>query len=446
MTEVNSSRGLIILAGIATGLYLWVALAGDLRGRPGFYLALFAALTVCMAAGWALLGNCGSRLPRVVLVAALLFRIVAAAGGPAMSDDIYRYVWDGRVQAAGHHPYRYAPDAEELQALRDADWEKINHRSIGTIYPPLSQLLFRAMAAAGLGPGGFRLILGLLDFGVVLALLLLLLRSGRPVRRVLWYAWNPLAVMESSGSGHVEPLGVLLLVLAVTWLVSNNPSLKRSAAALAGSIHVKLVSVVLLPGHLRRMNLPAVLVLLAVLAALALPFALSGPPAGDGLYQYSRHWERNALIYYGLREGAEILDTGSRLKPVADLFGSDRLYHLLWPRELAKMVVLTVAGLWILWLAYRRRLDPVTEGLWVLGGVILLLPTVHPWYLLWVLPLAAACASPGWLFLCMTVSLAYLGTAGDVTLPIRLVEYGLPLLWIIPEGVRSLRRSASMKP
>ena len=445
MTHRNNHPALIILAGISTGLYLWAALAGDLRERQLFYLAVFAALSACMMAGRVVLSRSSGKLPSVILVAALLFRMVAALGGPAMSDDIYRYVWDGRVQAAGHHPYLHPPEAEELAPLRDADWEKINHRSIGTIYPPLSQLFFRGLAAAGAGVRGFRIAFGLLDFGVVLALLLLLRRTGRPPGRVVWYAWNPLAVMESSGSGHVEPLGVLLVVLAAVWLCSDPRAPGRAAAALAAGIHVKLFPVVLLPGYLRRMNLPAILVLAAVLVGLALPFVIAGPATGEGLYRYAERWERNGLIFFALREGAEALDTGNRLKPLADGLGLPGLYRWLWPRELAKVAVVLLAGGWILWLAYRRRLEPVGETMWVLGGLTLLLPTVHPWYLLWMLPFAAACCSPGWLLLGTTVSLAYLGEGSDVTWPVRLLVYGAPLILIFPEAVRRLRRSASME-
>ena len=444
MNKRNSAKGLIILTGISASLYGVVALAGDLRHRPWAYLVAVAFLFLLMAAGSMLFRNGGRAALWIVLAGALLFRLLAAAGGPVMSDDIYRYVWDGRVQAAGHHPYLHPPEAQELAPLRDADWERINHREIGTIYPPLSQLLFHGLAAAGAGVRGFRIALGLLDFGVVLALLLLLNRTGRPVRRVLLYAWNPLAVMESSGSGHVEPLGVVLMVLSVAWLASEHRSPIRSAAALAGSIHAKLFSAALLPGHLRRMNLPAVLVLAAVLAALVLPFALGGPLVGEGLFQYAESWERNGLVFFVFREAADLLDTGNRLKPMVEWLGREELYRFVWPRELSKAVVVLLAGWWILWLAFRRRLDPVTEGMWILGGMVLLLPTIHPWYVLWVLPLAAACRSPGWLLLGATVSLAYLGGDHDVSWPVRLLEFGPPLVLIIPEGIRSLRRSASM--
>jgi hypothetical protein len=84
--------------------------------------------------------------------------------------------------------------------------------------------------------------------------------------------------------------------------------------------------------------------------------------------------------------------------------------------------------------------------MWVLGGLTLLLPTVHPWYVLWVLPFAAACSSPGWLVLGTMISLAYWGRGADVSLPIRILEYGVPLILIVPEAFKRLRRSASMDP
>jgi hypothetical protein len=97
-----------------------------------------------------------------------------------------------------------------------------------------------------------------------------------------------------------------------------------------------------------------------------------------------------------------------------------------------------LALVWILRLAFRPGLHPAAEGLWVMGGVILLLPTVHPWYFLWVLPFAAALASPGWLLLGVTVSLAYAGAGENVAWWLRAVEYGIPLLWIFPEAFRAV--------
>ena len=74
----------------------------------------------------------------------------AAWGEPMLSDDVYRYVWDGRVQLEGVHPYRYAPVDPALGTLRDAHvFPRINHPEVPTIYPPLAQSLFAGLALAG---------------------------------------------------------------------------------------------------------------------------------------------------------------------------------------------------------------------------------------------------------------------------------------------------------
>ena len=88
-----------------------------------------------------------------------------------MSDDLYRYLWDGRVQLHGVHPYAHAPEDQALAGLRDEHWERVNHPEVKTIYPPLAQGTFLVLAAVGAGPLGVKLTMGLLDFGVVLALL-----------------------------------------------------------------------------------------------------------------------------------------------------------------------------------------------------------------------------------------------------------------------------------
>jgi len=445
MIHKNKTRALIILAGAALALFFWISLLGDLRDRPVFYLIGFLALSGIMFLAYRLVSTGSRRAWQVALVAAFLFRLVVVAGAPTMSDDVYRYVWDGRVQHAGYNPYAFSPKAPELSALQDENWERINNPEIGTIYPAAAQLLFRVLAGVGAGVHLFRAVFGLFDFCVVLALVALLRKMKLPPARVVFYAWNPLAVFESAGSGHVEPVGTFLMILAVVWLIGKGRSPSWSAATLAISIQIKLFSLALVPGMVRRMKLPAVLVLVMVSVGLLLPYALTGPVTGEGLSHYAERWERNGLLYDLARNGFDALDTGNNLKPsiasLVDRFGDDpipwtRLYHYVWPRELAKGLMALLALAWILRLTFRPGLHPAAEGLWVMGGLIFLLPTVHPWYYLWVLPFAAALASPGWLLLGVTVSLAYVGSGENVSWWLRAVEYGVPLMWILSEAYR----------
>ena len=175
------------LTTVATLGYLTLALAGDLRERPSLLLAGHALLLGAMlGALWIVRRERG--LWRWAVAASLLFRLVAVPGEPALSDDLYRYLWDGRVQLHGLHPYRFAPAdplvAEQSEALatlqRGEQAAAVNHSELRTIYPPVAQWFFLAVAALGAGPVGLKLALGLVDFGVVLALGALLGRMRLP--------------------------------------------------------------------------------------------------------------------------------------------------------------------------------------------------------------------------------------------------------------------------
>jgi hypothetical protein len=418
-------------------IYLALALSGDLRDHLTAVFTAHAVLLAAMSLVWLRMRGAAGGY-EIVIGAALIFRLLAVVGEPALSDDVYRYVWDGRVQLHGIHPYAHAPSDPALEHLREGDWERINHPDLKTIYPPLSQLLFVVLAATGAGPVGFKLVLGLIDFAVVLALVRLLRTLRLPRDRVILYAWNPLAVMETAGSGHVEPLGVGLVILAAAWIIDRRPGL--STFALAGAIHVKFLPAALVPGYLRRYRAREILLLAVVLVALALPYALTGPAVGSGLFAYAEHWEFNSPVYAGGRVLLAAFDSGETLKPLIgwlkELPGGgwiswDLIYRLAWPNPLARIIVAVAALAWILRLTFTPGLDAARESFLVLAGVIVLSPTVHPWYVLWVLPFAAAYLSWPWLIFGALVVLSYLARGGELAGWVRWVQYGglcLPIL------------------
>ncbi|MCP3978712.1 MAG: hypothetical protein GY716_05180 [bacterium] len=421
-----------------------------MRERPGLYLAAHLALGTAMLLAWRLAR--GGDL-RVALAAALVFRVVAAFGEPTLSDDVQRYVWDGRVQLHGEHPYRHAPDDPALEALRDESWAQINHPSLRTIYPPAAEAWFLLLAFVGAGPVGFKLAFGLIDFAVVLALAGLLRRQGLPPAAVLLYAWNPLAVVESSGSGHVEPLGILALLFAVNWILDGRPL--RSAAALAVAIQVKLLPLLLIPSWMRDTRRAHVALLVALVLLIAAPYALTGPAVGSGTFDYAASWERNAVAFPLIEALYEAADLARPLTGAISALKSrigetaldwDALYGLVWPATTARVSVALLALLWASWVARRGGLTFARRVYLALGGALLLMPTLHPWYVLWVLPFAAAYRSAFWLALGFTLPLAYWPGDGDVPSWIKAVEYGLPLAIAAVLAARSRfgRRSASI--
>lgn len=311
-----------------------------------------------------LLKPCFSK-PAWLLTAAVVVRLPLLWPPPSLSDDLYRYLWEGEVWRAGLSPFVYAPDAPALVLLRDAIWEKVNHREVSSIYPPLAQLSF--FLAAPTGVFGWKLGMGLADVGTAW-----LLYRRRPEAGSLW-ALLPLPVLEAAGSGHLEGLGVMLMVAGL--------SLGRGfwgAGLIWAAAMVKLLPALLLPRMAPRWSWP--LWLVATLFALWM-MGLN-PELIRGFETYRQHWSFNGSLYPLL--GLVVADPG--------------LLRLIL--QAAGLVV--VAG--IVW----RSRDPGRIALWGCGAFVLLSPTVHPWYVLWALAAGLWCAVEAWSLLAVLVPLAYL--------------------------------------
>jgi hypothetical protein len=442
-------RVVVGAAVVAATLYGALAAAGDLRQHLALYLTAHALLTALMLVAWRAVAAGGPAVFRAMLVAAVVFRVIAAVAPPTLSDDVFRYVWDGRVQAAGHHPYKFPPSDPMRAELRDPIvYPRINHPEIPTIYPPLAQLFFAALAAAKLSVTGFKIALGLADVGVVVALAGLLDALGLPRHRAVLYAWNPLAVFEAAGSGHVEPLGIALVLLALSGLTKAHKT--AAGAALGGAIQAKLLPLLLVPGFLRRAKAPAILAMLSVIALTTAPYAFRGPWFGAGAVTYAHRWEHGAVLFAGVRRFFTWIDIAPHAKGAiawaqarwgsADTAWWDAAQRMVWPQEIARLAVAVAAFGWALAQSFRPRLDAAHEARLVFGGALLLAPTLHPWYVLWVLPLAACHAAGGWLIFGALVPLQYLAQGGDVPWPIRLVILLPALAWMTKDALLRFRR------
>jgi len=430
---VKRRFNILVIGSICGPIYLILALAGDLREHWLLFYPTFLLLWGLTLTAWFL--QRGRPLPmRWVLAFALLFRLVAPWGEPSLSDDVYRYVWDGRVQAAGHHPYRYAPDAPELADLRDEDWERINHREIKTVYPPLAQMVFAALAKVGLGPLGFRLMFGGVDFLAVLLLCGLIRRLRAPPERLLLYAWNPLAILEGAGSGHLDVLGGWFAMLFIVSIFDGKRA--RGTAALVAGVGVKLLPLVWLLSLIRRVRPRHLGIGLLLAVVIAVPYAATGPTIPDGTRVYAERWQGNGPVFemllaaYGAVDLTETLKTGIadlqiRIGDRADVTS---LYQRVYPQDLARLTLVIAGVAWIL-LCVRRRSGSLVDELYtIVLGVMLLQPTIHPWYLIWLLPLAAARADWPVLLWAMLIPLVYRNATGSPENWVLLVEYLPPVV------------------
>ena len=424
MTDNRTEPRIILFAGIILTIALvFAARLGDLRVRPGVWIPL--------AVGMTLFAWLGSRIGgrRSLWIFAIVFRLAAAFGDPWFSDDLWRYWWDGKVQMEGVGAWQYAPQAEELIPLRDEHWQRINHPELTTIYPPGAQLVFVSVVAVGRHPWAFKGLAALADLAL-LAWLAARVRRKETPPWVLWaFAWCPWVIFETAGSGHLEPLGALFLALAATTVAR-----RRSIAAWVMAVQIKVVPIVALPVLARRWGVKRTLAAVLIVAAGFIPLALSRSSAdGDGWRAYATRWEHNASVYSMTETALEyVVPIASAKRAIARLQEKhpdhpklyDTLYRLIWPREFARLLLGGIGLLGLLWWAFRGPIDPVAGIRDAVLWLLLLSPTVHPWYALWLLPLALARARPSVLIWCACLLGTYVFSA-EVPIAYRVVEYGV---------------------
>ena len=262
--------GTALLALTLFGLMVDVpAAAGDTRiFRVRMLLGLLVVAAAVYFAAVRLILRCA--WPRgtvwIVVGVAIALRVLLLAAPPILSTDIYRYVWDGRVQAAGINPYRYVPADAALASLRDpVVYPQINRADYArTIYPPLAEVVFAVIGRVSDTVTGMRLVmLGFEAVGII-CLLRLLPLAGLPGEHILIYAWNPLALWSFASDGHVDGVAVGLLGLALLLRARHKDG--WAGAALAGAVLAKFFPLVGVPAFLRggRFRRPALAGLLVV--------------------------------------------------------------------------------------------------------------------------------------------------------------------------------------
>ena len=302
----------------------------------------------------------------LVLLAAATLRAVPLCSPMVLSSDAYRYVWDGRVQLAGINPYVYIPADPALAFLRDARIFSLVNRAATahTIYPPTAQLLFAAVTWVSDTPRAMRVAMVACEALAVAALATALRRRGEPCGRLLIYAWNPLAVWEFAGNGHVDALAIAFLALALLARTLHRPA--ATGTALACAVLVKFLPAVVAPALWRPddgWRLP--------LAGLVTVVALYGCYAGGGAHLLG--FLEGYADEEGMRDGSGIwaLAGLSRAVPLPAVAGR------LW--MVAVAVLLAVMSLWI----WRHRIDPPRAAAWLLVALMLALGPHYPWYYPW---------------------------------------------------------------
>lgn len=423
------------------GLMVALSVAGAALHRPGavdigsdtrkllFTGLLLLATGIYFAAVTMVLDGRVALLP--VLVVAAAMQLVAFAAPPFLSTDIYRYVWDGRVQNAGINPYRYRPVDGALAALRDrAIYPHINRAATArTIYPPASQIVFAVVN--WISPGG-RLALWGIKAAMVLAMavavgamLRLLALAGLPLPRVLVLAWNPLAAWEFAGNGHVDALAIAALALAMLALARERAG--RAGAWLGAAVLVKFLPLAVAPSFWRQGRWRAALACVAVIVLLYLPYLDVGLHVFGFLARYPHNEGLDTTHGFYLLELMSAFARVPRWAPAAYV--------------LAGLAVLGVVAWRAAFGAGGRGIQAMAGSVLALAGIFTVIISPHyAWYFPWVaLP---ACLVPRpWAIALAALPAVFYADPLKANLAIRSLVY-LPVAALALRGyVAALRRS-----
>ena len=356
----------------------------------------------------------------MIILLAIIFRICLVPSAPSvLSKDMYRYIWDGRVQQHGFNPYRHPPGAEALKSIRDDRiFPNINRKDYLTLYPAGAQVFFRIFhALVGDSVTGFKAIMVLFDTLTVLVLLALLQHYGMNLARIIIYAWNPLVIFEIAYSGHLEGLTVFLMVAALYLCAIHKkvPGIIMLAFAAA----VKMYPALLLAAFLNRgFRIKGLVAFFVTILLLYLPFIAAGNKISGFLpvYLNNPYESFNLGLKYFLM----------RLIPGLDYY----------PASLLFIAVLAMAGL-VVFFKNKTDIEVLWYAYFLTGLLMILMPaSLHPWYVILIIPFLAIYPSPAWLIFTCTVTLSYLkytSALGIIPTWIFLVEY-LPLFALLAAG------------
>ena len=434
LKAVNGARPVLVFLALMGGLFALYALAYLAASHSGRHhsrtLAMIGAGAILfrltlLPAG--LPDNSTARSLLAALRADVRGERVAYDRYQLFDDDVWRYLWDGQVCAAGTNPYLYPPADAALDtrgdtgppapahalALWDEIRENISYPEIPTVYPPLAQAVFRL--SHWLAPGSVMVMKSLFvgfDLIAVIFLALSLKVLDQPTEGVLLYAWNPLVIKVFAGSGHMD--AILSAMIAATAYFLLRGAYRASAVSFGLAVLSKMSALILLPFLFKRVGRRNCALSGAVILAGYIPFLGAGSGLFKGTLTFARDWQFNAGFFALIRWLASRLGPSSQEAEMT-------------ARAACCLAILAVVS----WLAHRDDGGAKTfapYGAASLGALIILGPTAMPWYVAWILPLAVISQGVGrrvWIYYSALICLAFLVMMDETEHALTLgLEYG----------------------
>ena len=407
----------VIFLGITLGAGLTETLEKDATSLIYYYLAMAGS----GIGVWAFFpdGLSQKRAVMLILGISVIARLLMA--GFPTSDDVNRYLWEGKLLLEGESPYATVADDPTLEKFRDTYWEGMNHKDKKTAYPPLALAVFAGLNLISYHPWIYKFFFGLMDLATLGVLMRILLRRRLPIRNSLIYALSPLTILTFSGEAHFDSL-FIFLTLSSLYLYEQG-KLSWAWLILGLSIQIKIMSVLIIPLLFWKYRSSKSLWLLVTGALPCLFFFKDLPALAHGILHFGGNMSHN----------------GSLNHLFIDLLGS---------RDSASKLSLLLLTIVVLVVSLRTK-DVVKGSFFIFGALVLLSPTVHYWYLSWVLPFVVLFPSLPWLVLFALSGFyfsawAHFGETGEWYQPMvyqRIQWIPFYFLWI-PSFLQGVRKVA----
>jgi alpha-1,6-mannosyltransferase len=343
---------------------------------------------------------------------------------PGLDDDIHRYVWDGRVQRLGYNPYIVVPSDPALASLHTSETRTLNNPEVPSPYPAGAQLFFRTVTSIHESIFALKVAFLVCEFAIVLVLLDVLRCTRQGEHWVLAYAWHPLLAIEVAGSGHVDIVGVLLLLVSAAALLRRWRAVAAMSFGLA--VAVKLLPIVLLPLYWKRVRMRDGAMVAIVLGLLYAPFLNHSRIPIGSLGTYVQRFRFNDPVFAALERVAA-------------------------PQVVAGLAVL-VGFLTVIWMRRKSAEGSSDAFAWPMAASLLCAPVVYPWYLLWLLPFIRSTSTVPIMIWTLSIIPTYyvwhLRTVGRPWLVpgwIMMLEYGSVAVAAAIVALRRITRSAALQ-
>ncbi len=297
----------------------------------------------------------------LIIAFGIIFRFTLLPTSYTTSDDVHRYLWEGKVIANGFNPYTTSPDDSSLTHLRDENYEKVTFKHIPAIYPPLSQVVFTLnYFVAGNGTKFLKILYMICELLTLIFLSKLLELKGKDPKLVLLYAWLPLPILEYFNNAHLDVIGITFLVMFVYYFEKQKFNLASVLLALA--FLSKLLAVLLLPLVIKKLGIKKSFIFYAIFLSVSvifyLPFTFNNLDVLTGLFKYLSRWEFNGSVYNIIKAA----------------FSSG---------QIARLFCAVMLSLSVLIIAIRYK-DFTRAVFAVFLCIIIFSTTLYPWYLGWI--------------------------------------------------------------